>query len=332
MPTVFFPHEKETVFTGSYFANEKTATSGEFGKAPAIGAGTKPFCSLSVSPQFEKPMNNVNVPGVLFPTAVTRGVETTTWTGQGNLSYEEFEFFSGYPFDASGEGGVVSDGPSDPNSFTLYHDKLRAVGCAVSSFSINADPEQIQANVTFIGKAPEIIADGDSASLYNANGTKKATIGKIQSPTLFEPNNTEVVFEKDGADYSSPAKLNAWTFELNNLWSNANFINQSQQTIVQTQAEGNFSLTLPLESNAYQYLGEKGVISATISNSTPVGDYNYCFSIQFNFLWQAPESPSDTNGVWTIGLKGTVTNKETTNSDRAVVIKFWKESNTQSDN
>lgn len=185
--------------------------------------------------------------------------------------------------------------------------------------------------MTFVGKAALPIADGDTGSLYDSTGKKKTALGAIQSPTLFEPNNTEVVFEKDGEDYSSPSKLNAWTLELNNLWQNANFINQSQQTIVQTQSEGNFSLTLPLESNAYEYLGEKGVITATITNSTPVGDYNYCFSFKFSFLWQAPESPSDTNGVWTIGLKGTITNTETTNTDRAVAIKFWKESNSSSE-
>ena len=157
----------------------------------------------------------------------------------------------------------------------------------VSGFSLQGDTEKIQTGVNFVGK-----------KVQEQSSTITPTV--IQ-PTVYDPMKTTVSLGS-----GEPSKVNAWSVEVQGLWNIANYIDDTKQNLIQTMGSANFSLTLPLESPALTYLSEKGKKTCTITNET---DTNLGFTISFDFYWQAPDSPSDTNGLWTINLKGTIINK-----------------------
>lgn len=304
LPNASLDHEVETVFANSFWKAE-TSWGTENGTA---GQGFAPFKGFNITPNFIQNKNTIDVQGFTLPLGVMAGVENSEWSGDGWLCYEEMAFFASF----------ISQGKANPNSFTLQHKKLKSTGCVVKGYSITSTPEQMTASLSFVGKTP----------VTQQNEFDMPTT----APTLhfFEPMKNTVTLTDKSASGSSQlvSKLNAFKFEMADMWAIVNYIDpdygtdDSKQSIAQTRASGTFSMTLPMDDNCYGFLHSNSLYHAKIENKTTYGSTIYNFTIDFDFMWNAPSTPSDTDNVWTIELNGAVMNSAqgTSGADGAVKI------------
>jgi len=277
-----FNHEVETVFSGSQYKKETNYGTEGTGNATQ-------FVGMNVLPTIVQSKEVNKVQGLAMPTGMKIGEEHSTWEGEGALCTAEMQFFA----------DVISTEPSDPNSFTLYHKEMKSAGCAVSGFSITGDTQTLTGKVSFVGKK---VTTGATS-----------TLGNPVMPILFEPQKTKI-----SLNGSELLKVNQWSVDVSGIWDIVNFVDANKQSIAQGEIDGSFSFTMPLDSNAYTYLNNNALNTAVITNTTTIGSSNYTFTIAFDFMFEAPDKPSDTNRVWTIPLKGKIMNK----SPKAIEITY----------
>lgn len=295
--TPYFEHEPETIFQSSFYAPETT----KFGTA--VGSPTS-FVTLNITPSFEMERNPIEVQGATLPVGMTQGLATSTWEGEGQMCVEELQFLSGIQptiTDHAITGGVISDAPSNPNSFTLYHKGFKASACVVSGFKIEGDTKELKTSVSFVGSA----AVKDTASTLSFTPTK---------PTLFVPYNTSVSFyDSSNQLVSSIDKVNSFTLEVSDIWSPVSYLvnsNQTrQQTVAQQRVSGSFNCVVPYDDDAIglNLLTNNNTYKVVLSNTTDSKTFSFTFDIMIGGM----EAPSDTDNIWTIPINGVIMNKAT---------------------
>lgn len=279
--TSTFTHEIETIFSGTSFKKE-TAWGTEAG---TVGTGFSKFYGFDVTPTLNQETKNIEVKGITLPTGVLKGIKWTTWSGSGSLGYKDFALFT----------DILSGGQMLPNSYTLYHQGMKALGCAVSGFSISGSPMEMTGSVNFVGKD---VTTGVSTPTY-ATAADGDTV-------FFQPDQTRIYI-----DDTEIQKVNAYEFNIDGIWNIANYINPQYQSIAQDRINGSFSMTIPLNSTAFGYFNDNAVHEVKIENNTVLGDKTYWFTIEFNTMLSTPDSPGDTDRLWTIKCNGAVIHDET---------------------
>lgn len=274
-----FIHTPETVFAGSYYKYESTYGT----ETPTVGADFKKFYGVNIVPTIVQESKNIEVQGFTLPTGVLKGAESSTWSGSGSISYGDFGIIV----------DIDSSGPQYPKSYTLQHYDLKATGCAVSSYTISGSPLELNMDLGFTGLACE----------KETEFPPTLATAEAGDQVFFNPNATKIYI-----DNVEVPRVNAFSLSLDNIWNIANFINPDSQTIVQTLVNGTFNLTEPMESTVWK---SNDIQAIKISNDTMIGTTKYWFTIEFNVMWNTPDSPGDNNNVWCVQNNATIIHKPT---------------------
>ena len=270
-----FDHEVESAF-------QKT----NFGAQSAWGtAATVTNCLGYLSGQFTPKQSREahTFTGQLLPSYVTAGREWSEITLSGLASTAEMETFLG--------SGVNSAAQADPNIFTVEHGGFKAINCAVSGWSLEGDPDNVNMTVNLIGGKASVspLTAGKSPL---ANNT--VCEGKDVTLTI---GNTDVT------------KLFKWSLSVSNLWTNVFFVGDEEPAnIAQGKIDASFSATVEADSTGLGLLSETGVLACVLKLGTAYP------SVSFDLMLEEPESFSDADGVYAIGLKGRVMHKSSGNA------------------
>ena len=270
-----FDHEVESAF-------QKT----NFGTQSAWGtAATVTNCLGYLSGQFTPKQSREahTFTGQLLPSYVTAGREWSEITLSGLASTAEMETFLG--------SGVNSAAQTDPTMFTIEHGGLKAINCAVSGWSLEGDPDNINMTVNLIGgKATSQTLTGGKSPL----GSNTICEGKDVSLTI---------------DDVAITKLFKWNLSVSNLWTNVFFVGDEEPAnIAQGKIDASFSATVEADSTGISFLSETDRIACVLTLGTTYP------SISFDLMLEEPESFSDADGVYAIGLKGRVMHKGSGNA------------------
>lgn len=279
--TTGFTHTPETIFAGTRYKHETVYGT----ENTPTGQGFSKFYGVSVTPTIQQDTKNVEVQGITLATGVLKGAEYSTWEGSGSCAFADFGIIV----------DINSSGPQQPNSYTLQHFDLKSTGCAVKSYGISGSPLELNMDLGFVGK-----------KVTKGIATPTNDVTPEGQSVFFEPTNTKIYIDDHLVE-----RVNAFSLSVDGIWDIGNFIDNDKQTILQTRVNGEFTITEPMvNTQTYSVWKGDGVQTVKIVNKTDIGTTRYWFTIEFKVMWQTPDSPGDTDNMWTVQNKATIIHDE----------------------
>lgn len=271
-----FTHEIETAFVNSQYAKEDS-----WGVAK-IGGYTK-FVTSKITPGVKAERKTEIFNNTLLPSIMKNGKEYTEISIEGIGSYEELPLML---------GDFKSDSPYEPASYTIEHAGIRIPGCVISSWEITGDTSEIKVNAHMIGK-----------KAVKAGPSTGSAPSKIH---VFDGINT-IVKIGDAA----VKKVFSWSVSMDNIWTPVYFIGSSEPSnIAQVPCNGDFTINVPADDYALGMLTSLDTIPVEISNTETLNGTTYGFKISFDVRFDEPDTFSDEDGVYAVGLKGKIMAKQ----------------------
>ena len=270
-----FAHEIETVFVNSQYSKEDN-----WGVSKA-GNFTK-FVTSKITPSIKSERKTELFNNTLLPSVMKNGKEYTEISLEGIASCEELPIIL---------GDFKSDAPSAPISYTIEHAGIKIPGCVVSGWEISGDTSEIRVNANLIGKK--------AVKSAPSTGTTPAKI------SVFDGINTTI---KIGGSLVN--KVFNWSVSMDDIWSPVYFIGSVEPAnVAHVPSSGNFTINVPADDYALGMLGSLDTVPVEITNTQTVNGTTFGFKITFDVRLDEPDTFSDEEGVYAIGLKGKIMNK-----------------------